>query len=320
MCSARKGVEPGSPAAARGRTCGCGDQRQHCGDGQQARPSRQNRAARHGPWPQPFARRPGFGGCVESSGRRFRVCEWVWARRRGEECGSGGSAAGPSECSRSISSPCDLGQAALVGVGQPGGKLREGHPGHLADFDVLVGELTAEEAQEVVVHGLVHAASLGDEPVVDAAQRGQHAALDAGLFCDLADRGLLGGLAELDVALGQRPQHPASAVHASDQRCHLTVLRAVDAVDHQTARRRLVHGAQPVRCAPRRRRACGRCRRAWRGRPSRRGLVWSAVGAGFVGWATASGGPAERRPRRLPRRRRGLARSPSDTQAIVAAT
>ena len=31
-------------------------------------------------------------------------------------------------------------------------------------------------------------------------------------------------------------------------------------------------------------------------------------------------GPAARRPRRPPRRRRGLARSPSDTQAIVAAT
>jgi len=38
-----------------------------------------------------------------------------------------------------------------------------------------------------------------------------------------------------------------------------------------------------------------------------------------VGFASASGGAAERRPRRLPRRRRGLACSPSDTQAIVAA-
>jgi len=36
--------------------------------------------------------------------------------------------------------------------------------------------------------------------------------------------------------------------------------------------------------------------------------------------AAVSGGPAARRPRRRPRRRRGLACSPSDTQAIVAAT
>ena len=54
-----------------------------------------------------------------------------------------------------------------------------------------------------MVHGLVHPPAFGDEPVVDAAERGQHAALDPGLLGDLADRGLFGRLAELDVALGQ---------------------------------------------------------------------------------------------------------------------
>ena len=44
-----------------------------------------------------------------------------------------------------------------------------------------------------------------------------------------------------------------------------------------------------------------------------------AVGGFAVSEVAASGGPAERRPRRRPRRRRGLACSPSDTQAIVAA-
>ena len=140
----------------------------------------------------------------------------------------------------------DLGESAFVGVGQPGRQLLERHPRHFTDFDVLVGELAAEEPHQIVVHGLVHATALGDEPVVDAAERGQHAALDAGLLGDLADRGLFGGFTEFDVALGQRPQHPAAPVDAPDQRGDLGVLGSVDAVDHQAARRGLVHRAQPV--------------------------------------------------------------------------
>ena len=43
---------------------------------------------------------------------------------------------------------------------------------------------------------------------------GEHPAADAGLLLDLADRGVLGGLAGLEVALGQRPEQPAPAVDA----------------------------------------------------------------------------------------------------------
>ena len=87
-----------------------------------------------------------------------------------------------------------------------------------------------------MVHGLVHATPLGDEPVVDAAQRRQHAALDARFLGDLTDRSLLGGLTEFDVALGQRPQHPAAPVDAPDQRSDLTFLGPVDPVDYQPTR------------------------------------------------------------------------------------
>jgi hypothetical protein len=54
-----------------------------------------------------------------------------------------------------------------------------------------------------MVHRLVHPAPVGDEPVVDAAQRGQHTASDPGLLGYFADRGLLGRFAEFDVAFGQ---------------------------------------------------------------------------------------------------------------------
>jgi hypothetical protein len=75
----------------------CGDEGQQRQGGEQ---TRQHRGGPHCPCPQPFVRRD---GC--SSGRRLRVCECVWACRRGEVRGSGGSEAGPSACSLSISSP-----------------------------------------------------------------------------------------------------------------------------------------------------------------------------------------------------------------------
>ena len=248
-------------------------------------------------------------GCASASGRACAV----------SVRGSGGNADGPVGVQLVDQFVGDLGEFALVGIGQPGRQLLERHPGHLADLDVLVGQFAAEEPHQVVVHGLVHPPALGDEPVVDAAERGQHAALDSGLLGDLADRGLLGGLTEFDVALGQRPQHPAASVDPADQGRDLAVLRAVDPVDDQAARRCLVHGAQPVGSAPRAIAACA----VWAltavgpGRPSvlrhdRIVVVTCAV--------AVSGGPAARRPRRRPRRRRGLACSPSDTQAIVAAT
>src|SRR5271156_1287502 len=95
------------------------------------------------------------------------------------------------------------------------------------------------------MHGFMYSATVGDEPVVDAAQRRQHAALYSGLFGDFPDRGLFRGLAELDVAFGKRPQHPAASVHATDQCRNLLCAGAINVVDDQSTGRRLVHGPQP---------------------------------------------------------------------------
>ena len=135
-------------------------------------------------------------------------------------------------------------EAALVGVREPGGHVVQRHPGHLDHLDVGVGELAAVRLEQEVVHGLVHAALLGDEPEVDRAERREHAAADAGLLLDLADRGLLGGLAVLDVALGQRPDQAPAAVVPGDER------RARDsaaAVDDQAAGAGLLDAGQPRR-------------------------------------------------------------------------
>ena len=81
-------------------------------------------------------------------------------------------------------------------------QFRQRHPGDFGDLDVLVGEFTAEKAEEIVVHGLVDASTFGHEPVVDAAQRCQDSSLNAGFFFDLTHRGLFGGLTLLDMPLG----------------------------------------------------------------------------------------------------------------------
>ena len=90
-------------------------------------------------------------------------------------------------------------------------------------------------AQQEVVHGLVHAAALGDEPEVDGAQRRDDLADDAGLLGDLAHGGVLGGLALLDVALGQRPQQPPAPVECGRSG---RPRRSAVVVHDQAARRR----------------------------------------------------------------------------------
>lgn len=107
------------------------------------------------------------------------------------------------------------------------------------------------------MHRLVHPPPVGDEPVVDTAQRGEHAAADPGFLGDLSDGGLFGGLAHFDVALGQRPQHPPAAIDAPDQGGHLLVAWPVEAVNDQPAGGGLVHGAQTLGLAPRRPRSIG---------------------------------------------------------------
>lgn len=112
------------------------------------------------------------------------------------------------------------------------------------------------------MHGLVHAAAVGHEPVVDAPQRGQHAALDAGFFGYFSNGCLFGRLTEFDVALGQRPQHPSAPVDAADQGGDLRVARSVEPVDDQPAGGCLVDRAQPLRPAagPARSARFGGCR------------------------------------------------------------
>ncbi len=97
----------------------------------------------------------------------------------------------------------DFGQPPFIGVGQPRREFRNRHPRDLGDLKIIVGEFSAQEPHQVVVHGLVHTPAVGDEPIVDATQRGEHAAANAGFLGDLADRGLFGGFTHLDVALGQ---------------------------------------------------------------------------------------------------------------------
>ena len=137
-------------------------------------------------------------------------------------------------------------QAALVRVGQLCPDVGQWHPGHLGDLDVGVGQLTAGGAQQVVAHGLVDAAALGDEPEVDGAEFGQDLAADAGLFLDLADGGLLGCLAGFDVTLGQRPEQPTVPVGAADEGAPGYVALEVD---DQPAGAVFVYPPQPLTAA-----------------------------------------------------------------------
>src|SRR5919202_387510 len=137
-----------------------------------------------------------------------------------------------------------LDQRPLVGVGEPGAELVEGHPGDLGHLDVGVGQGSPDGAQQEVVHRLVHPAAVGDEPEVDDAERGDDLADDPGLLRHLPDGGVLGGLPLLDVALGQRPQQPAAPVGAPDEGG--TGFGHPVVGDHQAPGRGLVDPAQPA--------------------------------------------------------------------------
>ena len=86
---------------------------------------------------------------------------------------------------------------------QTGRQLVDRHPCDLSDFVVVGGQLSTDEPQKIVMHGLMNPEVLGAEPVVDVAQGGEHVAADSGLFGDLANGGLFGSLALFDVALRQ---------------------------------------------------------------------------------------------------------------------
>ena len=67
------------------------------------------------------------------------------------------------------------------------------------------------------MHGLVHPHALGDEPVVDRAQRLHHPTVDAGLLAHLAAGRRLDRLARLHVPLREHPLQRALAGTTSDQ-------------------------------------------------------------------------------------------------------
>ena len=107
---------------------------------------------------------------------------------------------------------------------------------------------------------------VGHEPEVDGAQARDDAAVDAGLLEDLADGGVLGRLAGLDVALRQRPHQPAPPVAPGDEgRLGLPAAP----IEHESARRGLLDAAARRGAAPRgRRSACGHTGRINRRRGS----------------------------------------------------
>lgn len=137
-----------------------------------------------------------------------------------------------------------VGEFAFVGVGEPRPQLGQGHPRDLGDLDVGVGQFATEVAEQIVVHGLVHAPALGDEPVVDAAEFGQDLAADARLLVDFAHGRFLGGLTLLDVPFGQRPQKSPAPVGAADQRGTQLLGRTTETVDDQSPGGGLPHRPQ----------------------------------------------------------------------------
>ena len=135
-----------------------------------------------------------------------------------------------------------LEQPSLVGVRQAGPQLAQGEPRHLDDLDVGVAQLTAGGLEQEVVHGLVHAALLGDEPEVDDAQWREHPTPNARLLLDLAGSRLLGRLPGLDVTLGEGPDQPTSTVVSGDEsRSRL----GAGPVDNQAAGAGLIDPREP---------------------------------------------------------------------------
>ena len=91
------------------------------------------------------------------------------------------------------------------------GQLLDGNPRDVHGFLVgiiLDGQFPARGPQQVVVHGLVDAVAADGEPVVDASQRRQDLAFDAGFLGDLADGGFLVAFLAFRMALRQAPFQP----------------------------------------------------------------------------------------------------------------
>ena len=117
----------------------------------------------------------------------------------------------------------------------------------LGDLGVGVGQLATVGQHQVVVHGLVDASVLGDEPEVDRAERREDL---PGIPVSSATSRIAASSAVspgFDVALGQRPLQLALLVLASDQGAAGASRRRVE---HQPARGGLLHAGQATTQRP----------------------------------------------------------------------
>lgn len=144
--------------------------------------------------------------------------------------------------------PREVGDAPFVGKGELPREFMDGHPSDVNGFlvgIVLDGKFTAGGAQQVVVHGLVHAMAADREPVVDAAQRRKDVAFDACFLGNFADCGLFVVFFALRVPLGQAPFQPSAPIEAGDDR-NLEV--AVGGVHYYPAGANFLHCGKRGRC------------------------------------------------------------------------
>lgn len=81
------------------------------------------------------------------------------------------------------------------------------------------------------MHCFVHYMVFCTEPVVDAAERGEHVTADSGFFGDFACRGLLCLFTDFDMTFRQRPAYVAMTVGLADNYGDLGF--AVKTVDDQ---------------------------------------------------------------------------------------
>ena len=95
-----------------------------------------------------------------------------------------------------------------------------------------------------MVDRLVHPVSTDGEPVVDAAQGGQHVPGDPGLFLDFANGSLGVCLVTFGMALRQAPLKPAAPVDAGNDR---NPGSAVVHLNDHPARGDFLHGRQLAR-------------------------------------------------------------------------
>ncbi len=117
--------------------------------------------------------------------------------------------------------PGQVGNSAFIGKGEFPGEFPDGYPSYVHGFMVGIvfnGEVPAGGTQQVVVNSLVDPVPADGEPVIDAAQRGQDVALDAGFLGNFADGCLFVVFLALRMTLREAPLEPPAPVNAGDDR------------------------------------------------------------------------------------------------------